>query len=394
MIQIWCSTQRLVEALRILKTLDIEDVKQIGFGSPLSDAQKNIVVIGAGISGLSTASVCSSAGHNVTVLFDQPASKTVSTIAGALWEWPPAVCGHHNDVKSLTRSAAWAARSYQVFAEQSLMAGTGVFFRPSNFYFKKPVRDSVIEWTKLNDSALHVRDLIHNPNLILENGINETLGLEDAYRYLAPVIETPVYSQWLQDNLKSRGIRYVKRKISGRLSTQTDLFSEFSADWIINCAGLGAEELAGDSLYPLRGALIKFDLPTERSEQFLAAHCIANDESIPQQNMVYIVPRSDCLLLGGFAEPNRWETDLTFESYHEVEKVYQRGIEFLPSLKELSISKTTPVLCGLRPARKANVRLEADDSNRIIHNYGHGGSGYSLAWGCAEEVVRLIAEVS
>lgn len=358
----------------------------------MSLAQQNIVVIGAGISGLSTASACRAAGHNVTVLFDQLASETVSTVAGALWEWPPAVCGHHNDVKSLTRSAAWAARSYQVFAEQSLSADTGVFFRPSNFYFMNPVQDSVIEWAKLNDSASHVKDLIHDPNLIFENGINDGLGLQDAYRYLAPVIETPIYSKWLHNDLQSRSVQFVKRKLAGRLTAQTELYSEFSADWIVNCAGLGAEELTGDSLYPLRGALIKFDLPVEKSEQFLAAHCIANDESIPQQNMVYIVPRSDGLLLGGFAEPNQWETDLTFENYTEVEKVYQRGVEFLPQLEELSISKTTPVLCGLRPARKANVRLEADDSNRIIHNYGHGGSGYSLAWGCAEEVTSLIEE--
>jgi D-amino-acid oxidase len=47
---------------------------------------------------------------------------------------------------------------------------------------------------------------------------------------------------------------------------------------------------------------------------------------------------------------------------------------------------------GLRPFRKSGVRLERArlrDSRTIIHNYGHGGSGFTLSWGCAEEVVQL-----
>ena len=27
---------------------------------------------------------------------------------------------------------------------------------------------------------------------------------------------------------------------------------------------------------------------------------------------------------------------------------------------------------------------------RLVHDYGHGGSGFTLAWGCAEEVAALL----
>ena len=47
------------------------------------------------------------------------------------------------------------------------------------------------------------------------------------------------------------------------------------------------------------------------------------------------------------------------------------------------------VKVGLRPFRRSGVRLETE--GRVIHNYGHGGSGFTVSWGCAEEVATLCA---
>jgi D-amino-acid oxidase len=46
---------------------------------------------------------------------------------------------------------------------------------------------------------------------------------------------------------------------------------------------------------------------------------------------------------------------------------------------------------GLRPGR-SSVRVEAErvaGGKVVAHNYGHGGAGVTLSWGCAEEVVAL-----
>lgn len=46
----------------------------------------------------------------------------------------------------------------------------------------------------------------------------------------------------------------------------------------------------------------------------------------------------------------------------------------------------TRITACLRPFRPTGPRLEVESINnkRIVHNYGHGGSGWSLSWGSAE----------
>ena len=46
-----------------------------------------------------------------------------------------------------------------------------------------------------------------------------------------------------------------------------------------------------------------------------------------------------------------------------------------------------------RPFRAQGPRIEAERVGRhtIVHHYGHGGSGWSLSWGSAEQALRLVA---
>lgn len=51
---------------------------------------------------------------------------------------------------------------------------------------------------------------------------------------------------------------------------------------------------------------------------------------------------------------------------------------------------------GLRPGR-SSIRLELDDyvtkngqKIPMVQNYGHGGSGVTLCWGCAADVLNLV----
>jgi D-amino-acid oxidase len=51
---------------------------------------------------------------------------------------------------------------------------------------------------------------------------------------------------------------------------------------------------------------------------------------------------------------------------------------------------------GLRPHRTSGFLLRADklDAKTIVHNYGHGGAGVSLSWGCGQRAAELAVDAA
>ena len=122
-----------------------------------------MLVIGGGVVGMTSALQLLEKGYKVTVLAKEFASPVASgkcitsEIAGALWEWPPAVCGRHIDEKSLERSKVWCMDSYAKFMELAMKPKeTGAYLRQSVFYFKEKVL--FIFYIRLLEFSLHVRD--------------------------------------------------------------------------------------------------------------------------------------------------------------------------------------------------------------------------------------------
>ncbi|WTX00230.1 FAD-binding oxidoreductase [Streptomycetaceae bacterium NBC_01309] len=334
-------------------------------------------------------------GFRVTIVAEQVGPDIVSAVAGALWEWPPAVCGQHSDVESLERSKAWCVESYQEFQRLRTVHGTGVFVRPAVFYLRRPLHEDAVERRKTDEMRGRVAGFRHDAALIRENHVAPESGAVDDYSFLAPMIDTDVYLQWVLGRVLDAGCVLVHRRIEGSLAEQAgELLSDYKADVIVNCAGLGAAHLADDNtVFPLRGALMHVVNDGVAMPRVTSAHAMAYDESQGKQNMVFIVPRGrDGLVLGGLVEPGEWATDLDYV-YAPVRHMVERCQAFLPALRTI-VPTVRPIRVGLRPARKANVRLEADPDTRIVHNYGHGGSGVTLSWGRAREVAALAEELA
>lgn len=110
---------------------------------------------------------------------------------------------------------------------------------------------------------------------------------------------------------------------------------------------------------------------------------------ISGETHTYILPRPNGeIVIGGTAQDHNWsvETD-----QNDVSGIWERASRLMPEIRG---SKMIGPAAGLRPQRTQGVRLEIDPVRTssgavVIHNYGHSGSGHTLQWGCALDVVRL-----
>ncbi|KAF3761687.1 FAD dependent oxidoreductase [Cryphonectria parasitica EP155] len=377
-----------------------------------STSSPHVLVIGAGVTGLVTAWVLLDKGYKVTILSKEwanysPDDRLTAQIAGALWEFPPAVCGAHTDRISLSNSKRWCMVAYHAWEAIASVPGlrdvSGVKMMPSGFFFPRPVESDPAQFSKMAEIiSSGVKGFRHDRKLIEQRRVDPTYGAVDAYELLAPIIDTDQAMMWLMSVVLSKGAATVTETITGDLIDQEEtLRARFGADAIVNATGLSGTELAGDkSCYPIRGALIRVvndgkDFPKVESALTITADAVHDSNEI-----VFLVPRNDnILLIGGITQPHESTLDLTLDT-PIIKRMRKRCESFLPGLKNARVDAAYPLAQGLRPFRQRNVRVERElrtipgtqRPSRIVHSYGQGGAGWSLSFGCAGDVAMLLED--
>lgn len=257
--------------------------------------------------------------------------------------------------------------------------------------------------------------------LVTKHAVSQDAGVIDAYKHKAPVIDTDQYMGWIKNLVASKGGKLITERISGSLFEQEDeLLSRFEADVIVNATGLASLELAEDkTVYPLRGGLIRVINDGTKFPKVNEALVVANDMKKREEDggIVFIVPRNDnVLILGGellakffyatisnvsvigLAQPGETKLDLSLSS-PEVIRMRARCNRFVPGLEHAEYDPVAPFVQGLRPFRGSNVRVERElrtrkdgSYSKIVHSYGQGGAGFSLSFGCANDVLSLVRD--
>ena len=309
-----------------------------------------IIVVGSGVSGLTSAILLAEAGRPVRVWTAAMPQRTTSAVAGAVWAPPrPA------DAKALE----WSAHSLRVFRELADDPGTGVLMTPAL---------AVGEWTAAH-AASPAADLI--PELRPADPADIPDGYDIGFHATVPMIDMPTYLDYLTRRLAAAGGQIEERPVGSLTEAAA------TAPIVVNCAGLAAGGLAGDdTVRPLFGQHVVLTNPGVR-QLFLELH------ERPEWTCYF--PHPQRVVCGGISIPDRWDTtpdpDVT-------DRILQRCRRIEPRFREAEVIET---ITGLRPDRPS-VRVEWEPLGRArcVHNYGHGGNGVTLSWGCARDVVRLV----
>ncbi|MFD5094635.1 FAD-dependent oxidoreductase [Amycolatopsis thailandensis] len=289
-----------------------------------------ITVVGGGVIGLSCAHRLAGAGHDVTVVTADRPGETTSAVAGGVLFPPLSV---HSD--QVDRWTAASVEDYRSLGAPGVRLRRGTFFIPRE--------------APLPSWAFSMPDLDHEPGRLT---------------FTTTVIDTPVYLAWLADRVAGLGVRTEYRTVS-RLE-------DLDADLVVNAAGLGGGRLAGDgTVVPVGGQVVHLADPG------LTEWIV--DGSTPV--LRHVIPHGRHVVCGGTQEPGR---DSVEPDPGVTADIVRRCRELVPALAD------APVLgakVGLRPFRP-QVRLERDGD--VVHCYGHGGAGITLAWGCADDVLALV----
>lgn len=321
-----------------------------------------VAIVGAGVSGLTCGVLFAEQGYRTAIFAAETGQQTTSAAAAAIW--------YPYDAEPADKVIAWALDTYKILVDLARDPQTGVSMIELRT-FSRADQIQIPDWThalggRLLQSSDVATGLRPVPDRAERGGY---IAFTSGFTINVPLTDTTIYLDYLEKRFRAAG-----GSISGgvRFEKLEEVDPKF--DLVINCAGIGAKTLVHDvDLEPHRGQVAivpKIDIS-----------CAIVSDDAP---LMYAIPRRNDCVFGG--------TNELSEDRHVDPTATARIVAECSRVLNIDNPKVLAERVGLRPFRKSGVRLERDqlrDGRTVIHNYGHGGSGFTLSWGCAKKVLEL-----
>jgi D-amino-acid oxidase len=318
-------------------------------------AEVDAVVVGAGVVGLTTAITLAEAGLVTRIVAAEPPSRVTSAAAGAIWG--PVRCGPSE------RCYEWAKTGLDVLDVLTDEPSAGVHHLSGRELSATGATPPV--WL----------DQLPGARLLAAGELPD--GYKSGWAYTAPSVNMPAYLEYLLGWFEDLG---------GRVSYETVVsLADLDAPVVANCTGIGARTLVpDDTVVPVRGQVVVAENPG--LTEFYLDHKDDGDD------YVYLFPHDDLVVLGGTAHEG---ADDWAPRPEVSRRILRDAAAVFPGLRG---ARVVAERVGLRPVRPT-VRLEPEEfpagtggpAGRVLwHNYGHGGAGVTLSWGCARELTEAV----
>jgi D-amino-acid oxidase len=322
------------------------------------EMSRTVAIIGTGVSGLTCGVLFAEHGYRTAIFAKETGQQTTSGAAAALW-FP-------YDVEPAGRVIPWAIDAYNTLVDLSRDSRTGVSIIELR-QFSRAGQIQIPDWA----IPLGAQAVIPSRPSVIPSEVEGSLKLfKSGFSLRVPLMDTTIYLDYLAARFLKTGGEINANVCFEKLE---DVDRKF--DLMINCAGIGARDLVQDA-----------DLEAHRGQIAIVPRIEALSCAIVCDNapLMYAIPRRNDCVFGG---TNDLSSDLAADP-----STTDRIVAECSRVLNIEKPNVLAERVGLRPFRKSGVRLERDrlsDGRAVIHNYGHGGSGFTLSWGCAREVVDL-----
>jgi glycine/D-amino acid oxidase-like deaminating enzyme len=363
---------------------------------------KNIGIIGCGVSGLTVANLLIQNGYSVTLYS----------------KYSPLI--NANDPTFASQYPAASIIPHSVFGHT-----VGSLFKYSQSYFEQLYLQDFPGLSKNKHFELfgyEQRDPWYKefmPNFTAFNELNSEfhprhpkIKVESGWCFECFFADWPVYFSALYHSVFAH---QDKTELKIMTLSNKDL-QTLPHDILINCGGLSAANLFDDSetmIYKGHLVTVKGAPPLESENGQTISYNFSPGAKYysttkNETQDIYCYSRNNEWVFGGsrikgfVQNQNQWVGDSISNSFVEID-----GIQIPSQILDLNseiIAHTFGIDTRKYLNRKAKlgyrfIRNEQDGlridheelhGKKIIHNYGHGGAGVTLSWGCAKKVVDLL----
>jgi D-amino-acid oxidase len=311
---------------------------------------QNVAIIGAGISGLSCALVLAERGCRTAIFAKEIGPGTTSAAAAALW--------YPYDAGPSAQTIAWALETYRTLLDLARDTRSGVSLIELRT-FSRTGGIEIPEWA-LPLGARWLRSSSEIPP-----------AFASGFALDVPLMDTTIYLDYLAGRFRDAGGEINTGRCLAKLEDVDPAF-----DLVINCTGIDARTLVQDSeLEPHRGQVAIVP-------KINTSYAVVCDDS----PLMYAIPRTKDCVLGG--------TNQLSDNRNVDPMTTARIVAECSRVLDINKPDVLAERVGLRPFRRSGIRVERArlrDGRPLIHDYGHGGSGFTCSWGCAEAVAAIAA---